>query len=146
MTRPISHLIVHCSATPANADIGAAEIDRMHRERGFQKIGYHYVIRRNGHVELGRPEHQIGAHATGFNSKSIGICLVGGADKAGRGEANFTQAQLTALRAMLVVLSQKYPQAQIIGHRDTGAKKDCPSFDVGHWLLHDEIIRPRLAA
>ncbi len=118
----------------------------MHRDRGFKSGGYHYVIRRNGHVELGRPEHQIGAHATGFNNKSIGICLIGGVDKAGRGEANFTPAQLTALRAMLVVLSQKYPQAQIIGHRDTGAKKDCPSFDVSHWLLHDKMIQPRLAA
>lgn len=143
MSRQISHLIVHCSASPASADIGVAEIDRTHRERGFHKIGYHYVIRRNGHVEIGRPEHMIGAHATGFNNRSISICLVGGVDKKGRGEANFTQLQLAALRSMLVVLSQKYPQAQIIGHRDTGAKKDCPSFDVGHWLLHDEIIHPR---
>ena len=146
MTRPISHLIVHCSASPASADIGVAEIRRDHIARGFTDTGYHYVIRRNGHVELGRAESQVGAHAHGFNSKSIGICLVGGADKKGRGEANFTPAQLTALRAMLVVLSQKYPQAQIVGHRDTGAKKDCPSFDVAHWLLHDEMIQPRLAA
>lgn len=118
----------------------------MHRERGFRNIGYHYVIRRNGHVEVGRPESQIGAHAVGFNIKSIGICLIGGVSKTGKAEPNFTQLQLAALRAMLVVLSQKYPQAQIIGHRDTGAKKDCPSFDVSHWLLHDEIIEPQKKA
>ena len=146
MTRPISHLIVHCSATPAGRDIGVSEIDKMHKDRGFTRVGYHYVIRRNGHTEVGRPESAIGAHATGFNKKSIGICLVGRVDKQGRGEANFYPLQLAALRALLVALSQRYPEAQIIGHRDTGAKKDCPSFDVAHWLMHDEIINPRLMA
>ena len=146
MTRPISHLIVHCSASPASADIGVAEIRRDHIARGFNDTGYHHVIRRNGRVEVGRPEDQIGAHAHGFNSTSIGICLVGGADKQGRGEANYTAAQMATLGRLLAQLLTKYPGAKVMGHRDTGAQKDCPSFDITRWLETGDLTQPRLAA
>ena len=69
---PLKYLVVHCSATPASRDIGAKEIDLMHRQKGWRCIGYHYVIRRDGRVEAGRPENEPGAHVEGHNGHSLG--------------------------------------------------------------------------
>lgn len=143
MSRKITQVILHASATTAHQDIGAAEIDKMHKARGFAKIGYHWVIRRDGTLERGRDEAEIGAHAVGSNANSIGVCLIGGADSKGRGEANYTPEQMAALDGLLKALKSRYPAAAVIGHRDTGAKKDCPSFDVKHWLDTGELARPR---
>jgi N-acetylmuramoyl-L-alanine amidase len=143
MNRKITSIIIHASATTAHQDIGAAEIDKMHKARGFAKIGYHWVVRRDGTVERGRDETEIGAHAVGWNAQSIGICLIGGADNKGRGEANYTSEQMAALDGLLAATKKRYPAAAVIGHRDTGAKKDCPSFDVKHWLDTGELTRPR---
>ena len=63
----IRYLVVHCAATPPEMDIGAKEIDLWHRQRGWSGIGYHFVIRRDGRVEAGRPLDRPGAHAQGFN-------------------------------------------------------------------------------
>lgn len=131
------YLVVHCSATTEKMNIGAKEIDRWHREKGYKCIGYHYVIRRDGTLEIGRPEHEIGAHVQGFNDRSIGICLVGGvdADNPKAAENNFTLDQMNALAALLENLKKRYPDARIVGHRDLpGVKKACPSFDVSEWL------------
>lgn len=143
MTRTITHIIVHCSATRADQNLTAADIDKMHRTRGFAKIGYHWVIKRDGTLEPGRNEKETGAHVTGWNAKSIGICMIGGANQKGQGEANFTDEQFTALDGLLKTLKSRYSSAKIIGHRDTGAKKDCPSFDIAHWLETSEVINPR---
>lgn len=146
--RVIKKLVVHCSATPATSDIGRREIDRWHRARGFLRIGYHYVIRRDGSVEEGRPEADPGAHVEGHNKDSIGICMVGGVAADGKkGEDNFTPAQYTSLHAVLRGLHGRYPQAAVMGHRDLSPDrngdgritrnewmKECPSFDVGEWL------------
>jgi N-acetyl-anhydromuramyl-L-alanine amidase AmpD len=146
MAREIKQIIIHCSATPASLDIGAEAIRAMHRDKGWSDIGYHYVVRRDGRVELGRDlnkdgdiDEEIGAHAFGWNANSIGICLIGGANPAGQGEANFTREQMIALAAFLVAKREEYPKARVMGHRDTGAKKDCPSFDVAHWLATGEL-------
>lgn len=150
MTREIKQIIIHCSATTSRVDIGAAEIRQMHINQGWSDGGYHYVIRRNGKIELGRDldkdgdiDEETGAHAFGWNANSIGVCLIGGADSAGQGEANFTPAQMIALSAFLVAKREQYPQAVIMGHRDTGAKKDCPSFDVTGWLKTGILSQPR---
>lgn len=134
--RRIARIVVHCAATPPSADIGRKEIDRWHRTRGFLCIGYHYVIRRDGTVEEGRPEEQIGAHAEGFNKDSIAICLVGGvAADCKTPEANFTPAQFASLKLRLSEFAKKYPQAEVLGHRDLPrVAKACPSFDVREWL------------
>jgi N-acetylmuramoyl-L-alanine amidase len=131
----VDHIVIHCSATRESQDIGAADIDRWHRQRGFLKIGYHYVIRRNGDVEVGRPLDEPGAHARGWNHRSIGICLAGGVMPNGRTpEDNFTVAQWDALDRTLKYLRYKFPQADIVGHRDLpGVNKACPSFDVAEW-------------
>ena len=104
----------------------------MHRQRGFNGIGYHYVIRLDGTVEKGRPEDAIGAHVEGLNARSIGIAYVGGVDAndINKAEDTRTPQQKAALRALLTTLRDRYPTAKIIGHRDhPGVKKACPCFD-----------------
>lgn len=131
--RNIDLLIIHCSATPRAMNIGAAEIRQWHLAKGWKDIGYHYVIRRNGEIETGRPEIQVGAHVEGHNANSIGVCMVGGINKTGAAEANFTAAQWVSLERLIRILKAKYPQATVHGHREY-AKKDCPSFSVQEWL------------
>lgn len=131
-------IVVHCAATDPDQDIGAAEIDAWHRQRGFDRIGYHFVIRRNGFVEPGRDITEVGAHAKGYNWKSVGICLVGG----GRQEpvGDYTPAQWDSLRGLVVELKKVYPEAEVLGHRDLpDVKKACPVFDVrSWWARHQE--------
>ncbi len=129
MNRKITEIIVHCSATPAGRDVSAADIDRWHRARGFVQIGYHYVVRLDGSVEVGRAESKIGAHCLGHNANSIGVCYVGGckADCTTPCDTR-TPAQKSALVSLLRQLLERYPGAVVHGHRDFAAKA-CPSFD-----------------
>ena len=132
----VKYIVVHCSATQPKADIGAQEIGRWHREQGWLKIGYHFVIRRDGTVEIGRKLSEQGAHVgPEFNPKSIGICLIGGINTKGKAEDNFTAIQKTILRSKINELKAgDYKHAEVLGHRDLpNVKKDCPSFDVRAW-------------
>jgi len=127
--------VVHCSATKPSMDIGAKEIDFWHREKGWFSIGYHYVIRRDGTVEKGRPDDIPGAHARGHNHNSLGICLIGGVDDNGKPEDNFTEEQHVSLYEVLFNLVGNYKLHTVLGHRDLpNVNKACPSFDVSEWL------------
>jgi len=137
--RDIDLIVIHCSATKPDMDIGADTIRVWHTDpkpagRGWSDIGYHYVIRRNGDVERGRPVEKSGAHVKGHNSNSIGVCLVGGIDEAGKAESNFTEAQWKALSTLIAQLEGEYPEADVKGHRELDPGKACPSFDVQAWL------------
>lgn len=129
-------IAIHCSATRPSQNIDANEIGRWHRQRGFAGIGYHYVIKRDGTVERGRPEDTVGAHVSGFNGTSIGICLVGGVSEKDvtKAENNFTPAQFAALKTLIADLRTRYPKARVQGHRDfPGVAKACPSFNARAW-------------
>ena len=127
--RKITEIIVHCSATPEGKDFTVADITRWHKQRGFRTIGYHYVVYRDGSVHTGRPEGEIGAHCTGHNAVSIGICYIGGLATDGKTPKDTrTPEQREALLMILRRLRAKYPNAKIYGHRDFAAKA-CPSFD-----------------
>jgi N-acetyl-anhydromuramyl-L-alanine amidase AmpD len=127
----VLYLVVHCADTKPSMDTDAKEIRRWHLQRGFFDIGYHYVIRRSGMVEKGRPDDQPGAHVAGYNGKSLGICLVGGMSQDGKhAEDNFTTAQWVSLKELLHTLKASHPQAHIVGHRELNKGKACPSFDV----------------
>ena len=130
--RPIDTIIIHCSATKPSMDIGAEEIDDWHRARGWAQIGYHYVIRRDGAIEHGRPVEVMGAHVKGHNTGSIGVCYIGGIDEAGKPEDNRTARQKTWMIALVKDLMRVHGVLveRVIGHRETGAPKACPSFDV----------------
>lgn len=128
-TRSISEIIVHCSATPEGKDYPIDTIRQWHKERGFSDIGYHYVVHLDGRVEDGRDVNIAGAHCSGHNSRSIGICYIGGmtADNKSPKDTR-TNAQCIALKKTLCALRMMYPKAKIHGHRDFAAKA-CPSFD-----------------
>lgn len=127
--RKIDKLIIHCSATPEGRDYTVADIDRWHKQRGWKGIGYHYVIYRDGSVHEGRDISVIGAHCTGHNATSIGICYIGGIDADGNPKDTRTPAQRAALRDLVELLQTEYPQATVHGHREF-ANKACPCFDV----------------
>jgi N-acetyl-anhydromuramyl-L-alanine amidase AmpD len=130
-----NHIVLHCSATRGVQDVGAADIRRWHKAMGWKDIGYHFVIRRNGKVELGRPERDIGSHAQGYNTASVGICMVGGLDdKTWKPTNNFTAAQWKALTTLVAQLVKRYPAAKVLGHRDfPRVQKACPCFDARTW-------------
>lgn len=134
----VGFLVVHCSATRPSQDFDVNDIRRMHLQRGFFDVGYHFVIKRDGTVQTGRPLDRQGAHVAGYNHLSVGICLIGGVTEhdVNKPEANFTDEQYAALRTLLSTLKEsKFPHAEILGHRDIPhVKKACPSFDVRHWL------------
>lgn len=130
-------IVVHCSATKSSQDIGAAEIGHWHKARGFNCIGYHYVIRRDGMIEKGRDIDAVGAHckAAGLNHESIGICLVGGINSSGVAEANFTFKQYKTLSKLIDDVMVRFPEiSKVIGHRDVDSHKACPSFDVSSFM------------
>ena len=134
------YIVIHCSATRPSMNIGVAEIRQWHKAKGWKDIGYHYVIRRDGIIETGRPEAEIGAHVEGYNSISLGICLVGGVDDQIKPENNFTPEQWKSLRELVLKMKMKYPGAIVQGHRDfPDVHKDCPSFDVKVWLKKEGI-------
>ena len=131
----VDYIAVHCSATRGGQNFTAKDIDGWHRKKGWRCIGYHYVIRLDGTVDKGRPDDMPGAHVEGFNSRSLGICLVGGLGPDGKAANTFTPAQFASLEKLLRELHAKHPKAVIQGHRDfPKVAKDCPSFDVKGWL------------
>lgn len=126
--RKINEIIVHCTATQDGKNIKVEDINRWHKQRGWNMIGYHYVVYLDGSVHVGRSEEQIGAHCLKHNTNSIGVVYVGGLDANGNPKDTRTEAQKQGLRKLLTELKRKYPKAVIRGHRDFAAKA-CPSFD-----------------
>jgi N-acetylmuramoyl-L-alanine amidase len=113
MKRTINAIVIHCAATPNGKDFKIAQLDDMHKQRGFKRdsqalrnfnptlksIGYHFVIEVDGSVRTGRGIEEIGAHVQGSNAKSIGICMVG--------TDQFTTAQWQSLRECMINLASK---------------------------------------
>ena len=135
--RTITLIVIHCSAVRPNQRSSAADIDKWHKDRGFNGIGYHYVIRRDGSIETGRPEHMVGAHCVNHNAHSIGVCYEGGLDIRGQPADTRTEAQKQTMRRLIEELHERYPRAIIVGHHDLNPHKDCPCFDAAHeyWNL-----------
>jgi N-acetyl-anhydromuramyl-L-alanine amidase AmpD len=138
--RQITAIVVHCAATPDGKDVSIEDIDRMHRERGFKRVGYHFVIEVDGAVMTGRELESVGAHVEGSNTYSIGVCLIG--------TARFTAPQWDSLAALVRKLEARFPGLAVHGHRDYSPDlngdgvldpwewfKLCPGFDVTAWRL-----------
>lgn len=151
--RHIDSLVIHCSATPDGRWHSTLDIDYWHGQAGFRRaprtdearkynpglahIGYHWVIYTNGGLATGRHPSEVGAHARGHNARSLALCLVG--------TRQYTAAQWSQLRQQVEYLCRRYGVPLqlatadthwrgICGHRDTGANKACPGFDVAAWL------------
>ena len=122
----IKYLVVHCSDTNDNKNISSLEIHKMHIGFGWNGVGYHKIICRNGDIENGRPEYWVGAHARGYNEISLGVCLIG--------KKEFTEMQFESLEKVLRSWKKKYPTTEIIGHNSiSDTKKTCPNFDIKKW-------------
>ena len=120
-------VVIHCSAVKPDQMSSVAQIDSWHRDRGFKfGVGYHYVIRRDGSIETGRPEWMVGAHCLNHNKYSIGVCYEGGLDARGQPADTRTAAQKATLRQLLTDLHRRYPRAVIVGHHDLNPQKECP--------------------
>lgn len=146
--RFIDLIVIHCSDTYARMDIGTEEIREWHvNENKWKDIGYHYVIRRKGKIEEGRPLEIAGSHAYGYNKNSIGICLVGGKpeeENEALDEHLFTEQQFESLKTLLKKLLNGTfgvsGNCKIVGHRELNSSKTCPNFDVQKWLKKEKII------
>ena len=66
-------IIHHAEASHCTAQ----DIHQWHLNNGWSGAGYHFLVRKDGTVYRLRPENKIGAHASGSNSDSIGICFEG---------------------------------------------------------------------
>lgn len=146
----IDAIVIHCTASRAGQDLRAADIDKMHQERGFAMIGYNYVVDLDGTVEDGRPLTRDGAHCNtaglsgkSYNKHSIGIVYVGGLDENGNPADTRTPEQKQALADLVYRLINEYPIVEVIGHRDASPDKNgngkiernewikqCPCFSV----------------
>ena len=125
--RSITLIVIHCSAVKPDQMSSVAQIDSWHRKRGYKfGVGYHYVIRRDGSIEAGRPEWMVGAHCLNHNKYSIGVCYEGGLDARGQPADTRTAAQKATLRQLLTDLHRRYPRAVIVGHHDLNPQKACP--------------------
>ena len=133
-------IVIHCTQTPADMDIGADKITEWHKARGFDTIGYHFVIRRDGTIETGRDINMVGAHAVAVNGTSIGVSLVGGGTKDMGWEDNFKPIQFQTLKSIIIKLKDKYNIEKIIGHYQVDDSKECPSFDVPGWLEKNGLV------
>lgn len=115
--------MVHHTGNPTDDDMSAEDIHYSHLNQGWAGIGYHYVIRKNGQIERGRPEWAIGSHAYGENSHSLGIHVCGNFE-----EAEPTKYQIESLSSLIGWLCEQYgldPHEHVVGHRDLMATA-CP--------------------
>lgn len=126
--RKLKRIILHCSATEEGKDYTVAEIRRWHKKRGWKDIGYHYVIYRDGTIAPGRPLDQQGAHVTGENGDSIGICYIGGLIN-GDPKDTMTSHQEMSWLNLVHCLRTLFGPLTIHGHNEF-ANKACPSFTV----------------
>lgn len=132
--RKIDEIIIHCSATEEGKNFTVEDIRKWHvQDNGWKDIGYHYVIHLDGSVHPGRPLDQAGAHTSGHNATSIGVCYVGGvaADRKTPKDTR-TPQQKASLIELVRSLKLVFGVSKVTGHREY-AKKACPSFDVQQW-------------
>lgn len=132
MTREITMIVVHCSATRCNHPYTVHQLYHDHVEvNHWRYIGYHFFISRDGKVHATRPLERMGAHARGWNVHSIGICYEGGLDENGYVADTRTGEQKKAMEKLIVQLKIQFPGIRtILGHRDLpGVQKACPCFD-----------------
>ena len=117
-------IVIHHTGNSVDDDLSAEQIHASHKAQGWVGIGYHFVVRKDGTVELGRPDWTVGAHASGFNSKSIGIHVCGNFDM-----AEPTEAQINALPMLIADICDAYGLIAsadiVVGHRDLMATA-CP--------------------
>lgn len=119
-----TRIVIHHTGNPTDDDLSAEQLHRSHKNLGWAGVGYHFIVRKDGTVELGRPVDCVGAHAEGFNYRSIGIHVCGNFDM-----AEPTEAQINALPQLIADICDAYGLIAsadiVVGHRDLMATA-CP--------------------
>lgn len=133
-------IVLHCSGVMPNVHQDISRIDEYHRSKGWNGVGYHEYVRRDGTVQHGRPMWKVGAHVVGHNKYSIGICYEGGLNSAAVAEDTRTPEQVRALRELVERYHAYFPDAVIVGHNDLDPSKPCPCFDAvsEYWDLQPQ--------
>ena len=143
-SRNMNTIVIHCSATKEGVEYNREHIKKWHLQRGFKDIGYHFIVRLDGTIEIGRPLNKVGAHVSGYNANTIGICYIGGLNSNGKPKDTRTNKQKESLNKLIKMLIGLIPSLnEIKGHRDYSKDlnnngvietneymKDCPCFDV----------------
>lgn len=127
--RKIKKIILHCTDSPDTRDIGFEEINQWHKERGWLSksgvsCGYHYIIRRDGSIEKGRPDEDVGSHAYGENKTSIGVVWVG--------KSSPSMRQILVIPRLMRYLIDKYnlDSSDVYGHYEFNDQKTCPNMNM----------------
>jgi N-acetylmuramoyl-L-alanine amidase len=133
--RQVKYIVIHCTATSPDAKLDA--IRKYWKEvKGWKDVpGYHYIIKANGETVklLDESKNSYGVYA--HNHECISLSYIGGIDKNGKPKDTRTAAQEEAMFDKIVELTERYPNAKVVGHRDfKEVKKACPCFDVKTWL------------
>lgn len=133
-------IVLHCSGVTPNVHQDISVIDGYHRKKGWNGVGYHEYVRRDGTVQHGRPMWKVGAHVVHHNKYSIGICYEGGLNSASEPEDTRTPEQVRALRELVERYHAYFPDAVIVGHHDLDPSKSCPCFDAvsEYWDLQPQ--------
>ena len=139
--RKIERIFIHCTAGSQKQTI--ADLRAEFKRKSWTNPGYHYVIPPDGTVTQLLDEQQVSNGVKGYNQTSINVAYIGGIDSTGKAVDNRTDAQKTALRQIVSVLKNRYPDAEVLGHRDISPDtnhngivdpweriKECPCFDV----------------
>lgn len=117
--RYINKHIVHCSDSNAG---DVKNIRAWHKQRGFDDVGYHFIIRTDGEVEVGRMLNVIGAHCKGYNKTSVASCLIG--------KNIFTEKQFESLSKIHKMLEKLFPKIVMHAHNEFNVNKTCPNFNI----------------
>lgn len=120
--RKIERIFVHCTAGSQKQTV--EDLKSEFKRKGWKNPGYHYVVMPNGRIECMLPEDSISNGVQGYNSTAINVAYVGGIDTKGNGVDNRTDEQKKSLKSVLCELKKKYPNAEILGHRDISPDKN----------------------
>jgi N-acetylmuramoyl-L-alanine amidase len=119
--RKISKVFIHCSDSDIKAHDNIQTIREWHIARGFNDVGYHYFICKNGQIENGRSLELVPAAQKGHNTGSIAICV--------SGSKEYTNQSMKALKSLCVAINSAYNgNITFHGHCEV-ANKACPVFD-----------------
>ena len=128
--RLINEIILHCADTKITQNFSIDDVRRWHiEERGWSDVGYHFYIRLNGSLELGRPIEKSGAHCKGKNANSIGVCFEGGKMSNGDKWSSPMLSQIVSYNRLQEYLFSVYGQLTVSAHYQYSTKS-CPNFNI----------------
>ena len=125
------YIILHHRA--GNGD--AQSIHKTHLANGWSGIGYHFYVRKNGEIYRGRPIETVGAHCTGYNSNSIGVCFEGNYET----ECQMPDAQLESGRELIEKIKGIYSWVEVKRHCDLGTTA-CPGKNFPFSMLNKKAL------